>query len=35
MKTFPPAAERMTRHILHLPKTAAESDFKIELLVGT
>ena len=34
LKAFPPAEEGMVRYVLHLPKQADESAFKIELMVG-
>lgn len=34
MKAFPPAAEGTLRYVLHLPKQADESTFKVELIVG-
>jgi len=34
MKAFPPAEKGMIRHVLHLPKQADESAFKVELIVG-
>jgi len=34
MKAFPAAEEGMVRYVLHLPKKADESAFKVELIVG-
>lgn len=34
MKAFPPAGEGMVRYVLHLPKQADESAFKVELIAG-
>ena len=34
LKPFPPAGDRMTRHVIRLPQKENESDFKVELIVG-
>jgi len=34
MKAFPPAESGMVRYVLHVPKQADESAFKVELFVG-
>jgi ecotin len=34
LQAFPPAEAGMVRHVLHLPKQADESAFKLELIVG-
>ena len=34
MKAFPPAAEGVVRHVLHLEKHDDESTFKVELIAG-
>ena len=34
MKAFPPAEKGMVRYVLHLPKEADESAFKVELIAG-